>query len=225
MFSVNNYARHQHFCLSWCSSAGFNHPVELSNSPNRRRLRCHIYNYAIPVPFSTRSPLLPCLSQHTQSGMRSSFGKRVWFSESHSLSYSVLFVYQFYAWYKEKACCIKSKPNHVSINKHGHWHSLALTHIAGTHSHRWHSLASLALTHIAGTHWHSLTSLALTHIAGTHSHHWHSLTSRSYATASLPRLPASVIGYQPFFHSNFSLYHPSYLSLTVPETHVTSLNL
>ena len=32
---------------------------------------------------STRSPLLPCLSRHTQSGRWSSFGKRVWFTESH----------------------------------------------------------------------------------------------------------------------------------------------
>jgi len=46
---------------------------------------------------------------------------------------------------------------------------------------------------------------------------WHSLTSRSYATAFLPRLPASVIGCQPLSCLNFSLYHPSYLSLTVPE--------
>jgi len=35
------------------------------------------------IEYSTRSPLLPCLSRRTQSGMRSSFGKRVWFTESH----------------------------------------------------------------------------------------------------------------------------------------------
>jgi len=48
-------------------------------------------------------------------------------------------------------------------------------------------------------------SLALTH------------TSRLYVTAFLPQLPAFVIGCQLLSHLNFSLYHPSYLSLTVPE--------
>jgi len=43
------------------------------------------------------------------------------------------------------------------------------------------------------------------------------LTKRSYATVFLPRLPTSVIGCRPLSLSNFSPYHPSYLSLTVPE--------
>jgi len=43
------------------------------------------------------------------------------------------------------------------------------------------------------------------------------LTTRSYATAFLPRLPASLIGYQPLSRLNFSPYRPSYLSLTVAE--------
>ena len=64
------------------------------------------------------------------------------------------------------ACYIKSKANHVSFNKHGHWHSL---------------------------------------------------TSHSYANAFLPQLPASVIGYQPLPHLNFSPYHPSYLPLMVSD--------
>jgi hypothetical protein len=40
---------------------------------------------------STRSPLLPCLSRHTQSGKWSSFGKRVWFTETH-----IILVISFY---------------------------------------------------------------------------------------------------------------------------------
>jgi hypothetical protein len=41
---------------------------------------------------------------------------------THRFSYFFLFIYWFYTWYKEKACCIKSKANHVSFNKHSHWH-------------------------------------------------------------------------------------------------------
>jgi len=43
------------------------------------------------------------------------------------------------------------------------------------------------------------------------------LSTRSYTTAFLPRLPVSIIGCQPLSCLNFPLYHPSYLSLTVPE--------
>jgi len=43
------------------------------------------------------------------------------------------------------------------------------------------------------------------------------LTTLLYAPTVLPRLPASVIGCQPLSRLNFSPYHPSHLSLTVPE--------
>jgi len=43
------------------------------------------------------------------------------------------------------------------------------------------------------------------------------LTTCWYATAFLPQLPASVIGCQPLPRLNFCPYHPSCLSLTVPE--------
>jgi hypothetical protein len=49
---------------------------------NERDIK-NVFWFSCKVRFSTRSPLLPCLSRHTQSGRRSSFGKRVWFTESH----------------------------------------------------------------------------------------------------------------------------------------------
>jgi len=119
--------------------------------------------------YSTRSPLLPYLSRHTQSGRWSSFGKRVWFTESHiTLVISFCLFTSFILDTKKMRAkaYIKSKANHVSFNKNGHWHSP---------------------------------------------------TSLPYATAFLPRLPASVVGCQPLSHLNFSSYHSSYLSVTVSE--------
>jgi len=55
------------------------------------------------------------------------------------------------------------------------------------------------------------------HVSFNKHGHWHSITSSSYATAFLPRLPASVIGCQPLSRLNFSPYHPSFLPLTVSE--------
>jgi len=43
----------------------------------------------------SRSPFLPCLSRPTHSGRWSSFGKRVWFTESHTVlvNYFVLVLF------------------------------------------------------------------------------------------------------------------------------------
>ena len=53
------------------------------------------------ITYSTQSPLLSCLSWHTQSGTWSSFKKQVWFTESHSL---FLLLIKHYNLYKVLAC-------------------------------------------------------------------------------------------------------------------------
>jgi len=53
---------------------------------------------------STRSPFVTLLSRGAQSGRWSSFGKRVWFTESHIVliisSFICSFTYSVYSWYK-----------------------------------------------------------------------------------------------------------------------------
>ena len=75
--------------------------------------------------YCTWSPLLPCLSWHTQSGTWSSSGKRVWFTESHI--YLFLFVYLLiYSFVQRKVVLYKvtSKSHFIHLTC---W--LALTHI------------------------------------------------------------------------------------------------
>jgi len=56
------------------------------------------------VVVSTRLPFVTLLSRRAQSGRWSSFGKRVWFSDSHKgliISFSTCcFIYSNYSWYK-----------------------------------------------------------------------------------------------------------------------------
>ena len=57
----------------------------------------------IAISLSTRSPFVT-LSQRAQSGRWSSFGKRVWFTESHIVLiiyfFTCCFIYSVYSWYK-----------------------------------------------------------------------------------------------------------------------------
>ena len=58
---------------------------------------------------STRSPFVTLLSRSAQSGRWSSFGKRLWFTESHNfliISF-VLFTQFIVDKMKKKSCCIK----------------------------------------------------------------------------------------------------------------------
>jgi hypothetical protein len=52
---------------------------------------------------STRSPFLTWLSRRAQSGRWSSFGKWVWFNESHTalFIFTFCFIYSIYSWYKK----------------------------------------------------------------------------------------------------------------------------
>ena len=61
---------------------------------------------------STRSPFVTSLSRHAQSGRWSPFGKRVWFTESHSFNYYFFLVVLFTQFIvdnngKKKVCYIK----------------------------------------------------------------------------------------------------------------------
>jgi len=51
---------------------------------------------------SARSPFVTLLSRRAQSGRWSSFGKRVWFNESHILLiisfFTCCFIYSIYCW-------------------------------------------------------------------------------------------------------------------------------
>jgi hypothetical protein len=76
------------------------------------------------VPFeqfnviSTRSPFLPCLSRSTQSGRRTSFGRRGWFTESHLVLVILrLFLDLFIRLYSiQKACFYQAKQlNHFLL--------------------------------------------------------------------------------------------------------------
>ena len=85
-------------------------------------LGANIYIYIYIYIYSTRSPLLTCMSRRAQSGRRSSFGKRVWFTESHivlitSFLLVVLFTRFIVDNMKEKACCIKLNNcvNHILL--------------------------------------------------------------------------------------------------------------
>jgi hypothetical protein len=55
--------------------------------------------------------LLTWLSRRAQFGRCSSFGKRVWFTESRIILvisfFTCCFIYSFCSWYKEKVCCIQ----------------------------------------------------------------------------------------------------------------------
>ena len=49
--------------------------------------------------YSTRSPFVPLLSRHAQSGRWSSFGKRVWFTEPHLVLVIFFFNYVLYVFF------------------------------------------------------------------------------------------------------------------------------
>jgi hypothetical protein len=50
------------------------------------------------LPSFTQSSFVPCLSQHAQSGSRTTFGRQVWFTESHIILvifFAYCFIYSF----------------------------------------------------------------------------------------------------------------------------------
>ena len=89
--------------------------------------------------YSTRSPFVPCLSRHAQSGRRT-FERQVWFIESHIglvIFYFLmdLFIHLFLI---QKACCYPVKQlNHFlvkyqSLHLHSLTHALLLLHCSLT---------------------------------------------------------------------------------------------
>jgi len=89
-------------------------------------------NLLTPPPLRTKflsTPLVSLLSRRAQSGRWSSFGKRVWFTESHTFNYFFLtrFIYSSYSWYN-KWSAISSKTTRSFLgNWHSHFSILSLT--------------------------------------------------------------------------------------------------
>jgi len=78
---------------------------------------------------STRSPFVTLLSRRAQSGRWSSFGRRVWFTESHLvlLSFPLCFIYSFYFWYNEWSVLSSKTTRSFLGNWHSHFSVLLLT--------------------------------------------------------------------------------------------------
>ena len=68
------------YCLKLCKTKTFYIVVDIAEVNE-------VLSYAT---YYTRSAFVPCLSRRAQSGTRTSFGRRVWFTESHTVLGNIL---------------------------------------------------------------------------------------------------------------------------------------
>jgi hypothetical protein len=111
-----------------------NSPTARADMENVRSLSSRPYT---PLwRYHTRSPYVPCLSRRAQSG-RSSFGRGVWFIQSHIVLVLFLFIYSFNLDIKgvllsrETTRSFSSKIP-VSLHLHSLTHALFLLHCSPT---------------------------------------------------------------------------------------------